>query len=110
MLKLNENLSIVRNYYTQLETYHKFGISNETSVREAFKNLLEYCCKKTNLQFVAEYSIENFLKGSKIIVDGAFFDFFKIPHGYWEAKDTADDLYKEIQAKFQKGYPSDNII
>ena len=30
--------------------------------------------------------------------------------GYWEAKDTHDDLDAEIQAKFNRGYPTDNII
>ena len=37
-------------------------------------------------------------------------DIFKIPHGYWEAKDTDDDLEKEIQKKFEAGYPRDNIL
>ena len=30
--------------------------------------------------------------------------------GYWEAKDSHDDLDAEIQAKFNRGYPTDNII
>ena len=30
--------------------------------------------------------------------------------GYWEAKDTHDDLDAEIQAKFNRGYPRDNIV
>ena len=30
--------------------------------------------------------------------------------GYWEAKDSHDDLEAEIQAKFDRGYPSDNIV
>ena len=30
--------------------------------------------------------------------------------GYWEAKDTHDDLDAEIQAKFNRGYPRDNIL
>lgn len=32
------------------------------------------------------------------------------PLGYWEAKDTADDLDTEIKKKFLKGYPQDSII
>ena len=43
-------------------------------------------------------------------VDGALLDIFKLPHGYWEAKDTKDDLEKEIQKKFDAGYPKDNIL
>ena len=30
--------------------------------------------------------------------------------GYWEAKDTGDDLDVEIQKKFDRGYPRDNIV
>ena len=30
--------------------------------------------------------------------------------GYWEAKDSHDDLDAEIQAKFNRGYPKDNIV
>jgi hypothetical protein len=38
------------------------------------------------------------------------FDDFKIPHGYWEAKDTEDDLAQEVRKKFAAGYPRDNIL
>jgi predicted helicase len=31
-------------------------------------------------------------------------------YGLWEAKDTDDDLEKEIKAKFKAGYPRDNIL
>jgi hypothetical protein len=37
-------------------------------------------------------------------------DSFKIPRGYWEAKDTNDDLDTEIKAKIARGYPLTNII
>ena len=33
-----------------------------------------------------------------------------MPFGYWEAKDEDDDLDEEIEKKFRKGYPQDNII
>jgi predicted helicase len=33
-----------------------------------------------------------------------------LAYGYWEAKDTDDDLEKEIKAKFKAGYPRDNIL
>jgi predicted helicase len=31
-------------------------------------------------------------------------------HGYWEAKDSSDDLDKEIKKKFSVGYPKNNIL
>ncbi len=37
-------------------------------------------------------------------------DGFKLVHGYWEAKDSSDDLDKEIKKKFAVGYPKDNIL
>jgi len=33
-----------------------------------------------------------------------------VPFGYWEAKDTNDDLDEEIVKKFRRGYPQTNII
>jgi hypothetical protein len=33
-----------------------------------------------------------------------------MPFGYWEAKDTKDDLDAEIEKKFKRGYPQDNFI
>lgn len=33
-----------------------------------------------------------------------------MPFGYWEAKDSRDDLDREIAGKRDKGYPDDNII
>jgi predicted helicase len=33
-----------------------------------------------------------------------------VPFGYWEAKDAKDDIDAEIEFKFKRGYPQDNII
>src|SRR5437899_7110626 len=37
-------------------------------------------------------------------------DEFNLHRGYWEAKDTDDDLDAEISRKSAKGYPLNNII
>jgi hypothetical protein len=42
--------------------------------------------------------------------DGTFLDSFRLRHGYWEAKDTSDDLEAEIRKKLEIGYPADNIL
>jgi hypothetical protein len=34
----------------------------------------------------------------------------RVPLGYWEAKHEEDDLDKEIEKTFRKGYPQDNIL
>ena len=42
--------------------------------------------------------------------DGTIKDTLRMARGYWEAKDTHDNLEEEIQEKFDKGYPKDNIL
>ena len=42
--------------------------------------------------------------------DGTVKDSLRMARGYWEAKDTHDDLDTEIQKKFNRGYPRDNIL
>ena len=47
---------------------------------------------------------------SGVVPDGTVKDSLRMAHGYWEAKDTHDDLDAEIESKFNSGYPRDNII
>ena len=42
--------------------------------------------------------------------DGTVKDTLRMARGYWEAKDIHDDLDSEIERKFDRGYPRDNII
>src|SRR5690606_26620561 len=42
--------------------------------------------------------------------DGTLRDANTLPCGYWEAKDSADDLNAEIQKKLARGYPPTNTI
>ena len=48
--------------------------------------------------------------GKGIRPDGTVKDSLRMARGYWEAKDTGDDLDVEIQRKFDRGYPRDNIL
>lgn len=41
---------------------------------------------------------------------GALVDEYRLTYGFWEAKDTADDLAKEVKKKLAAGYPQNNII
>lgn len=45
-----------------------------------------------------------------LYLDGAMIDAFNLVHGFWEAKDTSDDLDKEVNKKFAVGYPKDNVL
>jgi predicted helicase len=48
--------------------------------------------------------------GKRIAPDGTLRDLYNLPRGYWEAKDTDDDLDAEIRKKIEKKYPLTNTI
>ncbi|WP_444455025.1 type ISP restriction/modification enzyme [Rhodobacter capsulatus] len=85
------------------------GTKTEQVIREAFKDMLKAWARQQNLVFLAE---QNFNTNQKTTIrpDGTILHDLRVPLGYWEAKDTADDLDTEIAKKFLKGYPQDNII
>jgi len=78
-------------------------------VSEAFKDLLKGWARSQDLQFVPQYEIETKSKERRY-VDGALLYELRMPFGYWEAKDEKDDLDAEIEHKFKRGYPQDNIL
>jgi predicted helicase len=101
---------LISDYLKQLDIIKKVsGSARETIVREAFKDLLKAWGRQQDLVFIAEYPLKTATK-TNIAVDGALLHELRMPLGYWEAKDVADDLDEEIGKKFKKGYPQDNII
>ncbi len=99
----------IKTYYAELAKYAQLGAENEGSVRTAFQNLLQHYCGQSNLTLLCEktiYTTEN----KRITPDGEVVDAYGLPHGYWEAKDTQDDLHIEVDKKFAAGYPSKNIV
>ena len=97
----------IETYYKKLEDIIQFGGSdNESSIRAAFQICLSQYCSdhRENLKLIAE------LAGPGGIPDGTVKDSLRMARGYWEAKDTHDDLDTEIQRKFNRGYPRDNIL
>ncbi len=99
----------IKTYYAELEKYAQHGAENEGTVRAAFQNLLQHYCHKSDLTLLCEkthYTPER----RRITPDGEVVDTYGLPHGYWEAKDTQDDLYVEADKKFAAGYPSKNIV
>ena len=85
------------------------GSSRESVVREAFKTLLKHWGKSRDLIFLPEYEYETLTK-TRVYPDGTLMYALRVPFGYWEAKDTDDDLDEEIEKKFRKGYPQNNIV
>jgi len=101
---------LINEYRAELDRLRAVsGSRRESVLREAFKDLLKRWGKTHDLQFIAEHDIVTKAM-NRIYVDGALLHSLRVPFGYWEAKDESDDLEKEIEAKFRKGYPRDNII
>ncbi|WP_222869508.1 hypothetical protein ROLI_024030 [Roseobacter fucihabitans] len=97
-------------YLADLDRIRKVsGSLTEGVISEAFKDLLKSWAKSDNLIFINQYPMQSSLK-KRIRPDGAILYDVHVPLGYWEAKDTDDDLDAEIEAKLRTGYPQDNII
>ncbi|MFC2131919.1 N-6 DNA methylase, partial [Bacteroidota bacterium] len=101
---------LIEHYYAEVEKIiHYGGSSKETSIRVAFQNLLNEYCKKKDCILIPELDYLT-KKGKHIRPDGTVKDSLRLDWGYWESKDEADDIDVEIQKKFDKGYPNDNIL
>lgn len=101
---------LIQAYLNDLDRAKKFsGSITEGVISEAFKDLLKAWSKQNQLHFISQYEFESPQK-NRIRPDGTILHDLRVPLGYWEAKDTADDLDEEIRKKLAKGYPQDNII
>ena len=95
----------IDHYYNELTAYHTHKVTHETAVRSAFQNLLSAFAQSANWVLIPEQTLAN---GKR--PDGTLRDSFNLPRGYWEAKDTKDDLNTEIRKKINIGYPVTNTI
>ncbi len=93
-------------YYTSLQNFGALNVTHEQGVRSAFRSLLDTCTQPVGWTLVEEYA----LPGSRRRPDGTMLDAFQIPRGYWEAKDTKDDLEAEIKKKIAAQYDLSNTI
>ena len=93
-------------YRAALQNFATLNVTHETGIRAAFQTLLQSLAQDAGLTLVPEQKVE----GTKIRPDGTLRDIYNLPRGYWEAKDTNDDLEGEIQKKRRKGYPFSNIL
>lgn len=98
----------IQTYYQTLKDYREHGVGHETALRSAFQNLLAETAKTRHWLLVPEQSTKS--GGKRVVPDGTLCDEYNLHRGHWEAKDTNDDLDKEIAAKIKKGYPLGNII
>ena len=101
---------LINAYLSELDRIKRIsGSLSEQVIREAFKDLLKAWSRQQGLVFLAEHGMASNQK-TAIRPDGTILHDLRVPLGYWEAKDTADQLDEEIARKFRKGYPQDNII
>ncbi len=101
---------LIQTYLNKLDELHKItGVKTEQVIRPAFRRLLDDWARSKNLIFVEELEYATPLK-TKVYPDGTILHDLRVPLGFWEAKDTNDDLDTEIAKKLRKGYPQDNII
>ena len=101
---------LIQHYHTEVEKIIQYGGSRkETSIRVAFQNLLNGYCESQNFILIPELEYRTKYE-TTVYPDGTVKDALRLPWGYWESKDQDDDLDKEIQHKFIKGYPNDNIL
>ena len=108
-LNLKPTHKPVTDYFKALKKVQQLSLLDEGAVAPAFANLLRACASRMNWTLAEQYAIPR--KGRRPLrADGAFLDQFKLRHGVWEAKDSKDDLDKEVKKKFSEGYPQDNIL
>ncbi len=104
-MEIKPNHKAIKAYYQALEAYQQQGMTHEGAVSQAFAVLLETVAKPLQWTLILEYTLPNRKR-----IDGALLDSFRIPRGYWEAKDTNDDIESEIKKKIAIGYPLINTI
>ena len=98
----------IEHYYAAKRELIDYGGSDsELNIRPAFQSCLAAYCgdHREKLALVPELRA---LSG--VVPDGTVKDTLRMARGYWEAKDSHDDLDAEITRKFNRGYPRDNII
>ena len=95
-------------YYGRRRELEEFGGSDsELNIRPAFQNCLDAYCREHRERLVL---VPEKRAAGNVVPDGTVRDSLRMARGYWEAKDSRDNLDAEIRRKFDRGYPRDNIL
>jgi hypothetical protein len=95
----------IKLYYEALQSYRDQGVKHEGALQTAFQQLLADAARVHHCTLIPQQPYK------KLRPDGTVRDtLWDRAMGFWEAKDTDDDLDKEIAAKIAKGYPLNNTI
>ena len=98
----------IRIYYNKIEEIRRHN-PNEGNISSAFYTLLNSIASSHNLSVITQDSFKT-KKGKLIRPDATIKNSIGIDFGYWEAKDSKDNLHKEIEKKLNIGYPTNNIL
>lgn len=99
----------IKQYYQSLREYQAYDVKNEGAVETAFSHLLAATSRTIRWQLLPKQPLQ--LKDKKsVIPDATLRDIFNPRCGFWEAKDSQDDLDQEISKKLAKGYSTNNTI
>jgi predicted helicase len=107
LITLNPKAKFFQTYYDGIAQMRAMGVKHEMGLRTAFLQLLGEAAKLYGWALVAEVTQKT--ERGTIRPDAILYK-NGLPRGYYEAKDTADDLSTEILKKVQRGYPLTNII
>src|SRR5713226_3314318 len=94
----------IQRYYQALQTYSEQRVTHEGALETAFQRLLADTAPTHGWTLLPKLKLQ--VKGKNIFPDGTLRDFFNLRRGFWEAKDTHDDLAVEMSKKIEKGYPA----
>jgi len=108
MLQLAANDPLIKTYLKDLQHLQNQAVTHELGLRGPFQNLLDKAAKKRGWTLVPELS--TYSGGKRVVPDGTVRDEFLLARGWWEAKDSSDNLASEIQKKIKAGYPTRNTI
>jgi type I restriction-modification system DNA methylase subunit len=108
MLELAPSDPIVKTYLKDLLHLKDQLVVHELGLKGPFQNLLDKAAKRRGWTLVPELS--TYSGGKRVVPDGTVRDEYRLARGWWEAKDTSDNLAAEIQKKLKAGYPARNTI
>ncbi len=98
----------VKAYHDALKTFAHHHADHEGATETAFSRLLTDTARPHGWTLIPKKGMK--VGRKHIYPDGTLQDGNFLPRGYWEAKDTDDDLDTEIVKKRKKGYPLANTI
>ena len=103
------SIAQIEKYLSQRDQLIQYGGSdNEEQIKSCFAQLLKHYATKQNLLLVRE--LPHKALNNRFIPDGTLKNALRLNFGFWESKDSKDDIDKEIQVKFAQGYTKQNIL